>query len=173
MSNLTSADLEESLAKAFGRKPHLERYGSTMGLPILDSKTGNRPIENATRQLSMENATEAARELVTVAQSRNGMTREAAERMVNDLCTSAYEQAARNSSYESDRFSAVNKIIEAKTADYKHKTPLVTESQSVEIRMAGQRWKPEQVKVSEHRRDTGEGRTPAADKEILNALKGR
>lgn len=171
MTDNTSADLEIVLAETFGRKPQVEQTGNTIGLAV--ETHGNRPLEQGARAAAMEAAAAEGRELVTLAQTRGGMSVEAAESMVDAMCSRAYEESARHSAFESDRFGAVIKTVQAKASELRHKTPLVTESQSNGIRRAAANWRPQRVKISEHCGRTGQDRAPTMDEQIVNALEGR
>jgi hypothetical protein len=172
MSDYTSAELEEVLAKASGREPRLEKTGSVMGLPIQTSDTAH-PFEAGMRMMALDAATESARRFVLLAQAREGLSREAAEDLADSVCTTAYEEASRETPYESERYDEVLKAIEGKLDGYKQRVPLVTESQTAAIKAAAENWTPERILMSKGHANTGRHEAPSIDEQILNALEGR
>lgn len=143
-TDLTEAEAEAAIAKAFKRKPKLESTGTKMGLIRKAA-----PLESGAAMMAREAVTEAAREFLHLAQSHGGLSLDAAKALANSKVHEAYEQAAQRSHYDSERLQAAAKALESAGNDYKRKTPLVTESQAQQLRRGALTFTPERVTLNE------------------------
>lgn len=175
MTEYSPVEMEKQLAKMSGREPNLEQVGRVLGLKLKKGGQSDpgHALEAGARYAALSMVTESSRELLRLAQSRSGMTAEAAQAYVNETVNSAYEKAAQHSHYDSERYGQVFKVLGSESESQKRKTPLVTESQAREYDRAALLFTPDRVSISEHRGSTGRNEKPTMDERIVAVLEGR